>query len=499
MEYGGFRQSVVELRGRFVRPRVIATAALVAALLCLVFVWTPSYWVSVVAALALPFLLRRHCEVLVVFAALAAQEAVPLPLVGPMTSFGSQAFYAGKVPLEMILALTAAVLIALRLRAQGSLNLTRIAWVATALIAGLALVMIVAGLIDGQSLFSAINQNARPCFVVFAGVVVGLGLRTASRDELRRTAWVTAAMMIALALAAFVVAIMNRPADSRVSQFYIYADSALPALAVAIVFALVLTRRRWDWRSAVVVTACMVIVVFSFRRGVWLSATFPLVAIFLLFGGRLRSARRLAIVLAATVAFVAAVPGLGADVSTRLVGGAPRHVQVGVTDDEYDQSSGGVAENSAEGHMKDLKVGWHLVQDHFWTGLGPRAPQQDGLAARLSQRVYVHNEWLLDWLRYGPVAALFVTAFALVFMWLAITSLRRRGSPMLERTAALFALSTPPNLMLFPFLTTTVRWPLLIGMAIGVLGLARVDQAAGSGRHRQAEEPSVATIETAGR
>lgn len=493
MEYGGIRQSVAPWREWLGRPRAVGTSALVAALLCLVFLWTPSYWLSVLAAIALPVILRRHVECLVVFAALAAQEAVPLAVVGPMTTIGSQSFYAGKVPLYLILSITAAVVVGLRLRAQGAPKLTRIAWVAIGLIVGLALVMIVAGLIDGQSLFSAINQNARPCFAVFAGVVVGVGLRTLPPDESRRIVWITAVTMIALAVGAFVMAIFDLPADGRVSRFYVYGDSALPALAVAIVFALVVTRRRWDWRLGLVTAASLVIVVFSFRRGVWLSAAFPVLAALVLFSARLRSARRIAVGLAALAVFVIAVPGLGADVTTRLVGGPPRHT-IGIGGRQIDDPSGDVAAGSAEGHVEDLKLGWHLVQENFWTGLGPRAPQPEGLAAKASTRIYVHNEWLLDWLRYGPIAALLVVAFAVVLMWMAVASFRRRGSPLVEPTAALFALSTPANLMLFPFLTTTVRWPLLVGLAIGVLGLARVEEPLEPGRHRRAEEPSTASV-----
>jgi hypothetical protein len=106
------------------------------------------------------------------------------------------------------------------------------------------------------------------------------------------------------------------------------------------------------------------------------------------------------------------------------------------------------------------------------------------LAATRSPEIYVHDEWLQDWLKFGPLAPVLVTAFLAVLVLVGIRALTRPGSGPVERAAALFALITPGCLLLFPYFTTTTRWPLLLGIAAGGLGLKAIRPDDVSGRHR---------------
>jgi O-antigen ligase len=128
-----------------------------------------------------------------------------------------------------------------------------------------------------------------------------------------------------------------------------------------------------------------------------------------------------------------------------------------------------VAADSSRGHVSDIKLGWKYATEHFWTGIGPRAPQLPGLAANRAQRIYVHNEWLLDWLRFGLLAPLLVTALFGIIAGRSLRTLRHANSSTTERAAAVFGLMVPVCLLASPFLSTSNRWPLLIGIAAGIL------------------------------
>lgn len=501
---------------------IIAPAA---ALFFLVIAWTPSYWVGVLAAVALPLVLARHAVALTLFTAFAAQEAVPRPGVGAVTTFGHQAIYAGKVPLIVILAMTAAVLTLVRLRSAAWRALDTLGRLALGVIAALGCLSIVIGFIDGQSLFSAINQNARPFVVLAVGLVLGVGLGML-RGEERAATYASSVALVGLAAAVGLSVAMGHAADARVSPYFVFYDAALPAAAMAIFLALLGTRRRPDWRQVLVMAATLLIVVASFRLTVWAAAAVTIAIAVLLSRQRLISVRRLAVATAGLAVLLVVTPGLATDVSARLfgassgrpaqaTGSAPAEAGTGSASAAGGANTGGdssgkpgalaasappatiaseivsgtVAADSAGGHVSDIRVGWDYVEKNFWTGIGPRAPQPPGLAAAKSQRVYVHNEWLLDWLRFGPLAALLVTALLAIVAVASVRTLRRLHTRTTERAAAVFGLTVPVCLAAFPYLTTSTRWPLFLGISVGLLGLRRP----AGGRHRE-KDPITAAV-----
>jgi O-antigen ligase len=140
-----------------------------------------------------------------------------------------------------------------------------------------------------------------------------------------------------------------------------------------------------------------------------------------------------------------------------------------------------VAAESSQGHLQDIRIAWSYVRKNFWTGIGPQHPQLPGLASDKTTVLYVHNEWLQDWLRFGPGAVLLVTAFLLIVAYLGARTLAGRKAPPLQRAAAVFGLLTPICLLAFPYVSESAQWPLLLGVAAGILAAAP-REAAGDAR-----------------
>ena len=485
-------------------------AAVVAALIVVVLFWPPYYPVGVLAAIALPILLARHPAALSAGTLILAQEVPRRLQVGAVTSLGNESYYAGKVPLILILCCSVFVVIVFRLWPLRVGQLSTPLKVIVLTVATLILLALVAGFVDGQGLLSAINQNARPFIACAVGLVIGLGLRRLPGEE-RTTEAVAGIVLVGLTVIGVVAAAFGKTVDPRVSRYFIYYDSALPALGVVVFLALVTGRSHRDWRSIVVMAACLVLVLISFRRAVWLAATVPLAATLLLVSSRLHTLRRLAVATAGLLAALVIVPGLARDLQARLFG-APASAEaapspgprggtadpgtagsdsgiVGTTEGQPPidpaQVSGATAEGSTAGHVGDLKVGWKYVTEH-WLGIGPRTPQLPGLSAVNSKIIYIHDEWLLDWFRFGPLAPLLVSGFLALLLLMAVRLLLQPEAGTIERAAAFFALVTPVCLILFPYFTTTTRWPLLLGITAGVLGTPR-------------SEPTDCTAERSGR
>ncbi len=192
-------------------------------------------------------------------------------------------------------------------------------WIAIACTASLILVAVIAGFIDGQSLLSALNQNARPFAAIAVGIVLGVCLGTLP-GEARMTVLSSGVAILALAGAAIVAVLLGQPADGRVSPYFIYYDSALPAMATAVFLALVISRRDGGWRARLVMAAAALISLASFRLTVWIAAAGALGIAVVLVRNRVQTFRRLAVATLVLTAVLIVVPGLGGDVHDRVVG-----------------------------------------------------------------------------------------------------------------------------------------------------------------------------------
>ncbi|WBB70635.1 O-antigen ligase family protein [Micromonospora sp. WMMD812] len=560
-------------------------------------------------AIVLPLLVLRLPVTGIVLVAVVAQEIKPNGRFGELTTLGYQAFISpGKTPMVLPLAVTAALAAAarwwppkgFRLRSTGGLLLG----VAVALV----VVSVGSGLLHGQSVFSAVNQNARPFVLLVLGLLIGMSLRWL-RDDQRSLRMTVGAVLAALLVAAAVAIPLGETADDRLSAYFVYYDSALPAIAAAVFIGLLgHDGWRWDWRHVTVLATTPLLVLISFRRSVWLAAFAAFVVVLVLTWRRWRRmTRQLAVAALVVAVIVLAAPGFAADLGLRSVGSfdlgngdttaskpspsnKPSPSSVPSASNKPSASSlpsatgnpsagggpgatgkpsagggpgatgkpsatakpsatpkpsvssgssagggtapsgrpsatgapsarpsatggpsaGGVAARpstaatsrppsptpapesakhqaeSTSGHISDLRLGWDYVRANFWTGVGPQSPQLAGMAAADATRVYVHNELLQDWLRYGPAVPLLVVVFLVAAGLVALRAVRDPASDGIVRSAAVFCLIAPLCLMTAPFLSETSRWPLVVGLAAGIVAPLVLDR----DRHGRRTEPT---------
>ncbi|MFR9775979.1 O-antigen ligase family protein [Micromonospora sp. MS34] len=520
------------------RPLVWATWV-AAALAAAYFAWTVPSPVGILFAIAVPLLVLRLPVTGIVLVAVLAQEIKPNGRFGELTTLGYQAYFGtGKIPVVLPLAATAALAAAAQWWPGERPRLRSASGTLLGLAVALVLVSSGVGLLHGQSVVSAVNQNARPFVMLVLGLVVGVSLRRLRREWRPLTVAVGVAL-VALVVAAAVAIPLGEAADDRLSSYFVYYDSALPAIAAAVLIGVLGDKEwRWDWRHLSVVAAAPLLVLISFRRSVWLAALAALVVVVVLTWRRWRPVTlQLAFAAVVVAVVVLAAPGFAADLGLRSVGsfaigsaepsasakpsagGAPsasaKPTATGAstasgkpsanakpsasTKPTASSGPGGPASAAADpsrsvptqesamhqaestsGHLSDLRLGWEQVQANPWTGVGPLAPQIPGMAAQNAERVYVHNELLQEWLRYGPLAPLLVVLFLSAVALLALRAIRDPAGDRTVRSAAAFCLITPLCVMTAPFLSETSRWPLVVGIAAGIvahfLDLNQVDR-----------------------
>ncbi|GGM05572.1 O-antigen ligase family protein [Dactylosporangium sucinum] len=484
---------------------VRAVAAL--ALGVVVCIWSPSYYVTVLAALALPVVTWRYSLATVVFFAITAREAPSGRGFDYVTMLGSQIYYQGKVPAISFLAASAVAVTLLRLyRRGGRLRPSRTAWWLLGCLGALALLAFVLGIVYGQSVVSAANQNSRNFAVAALGVVIGL-LVMQFPEEIRAVKIAAVSGLGLLVIAAVYAVATGQAADDRVSRYFTYYDSALPAVATAVFGALLVGRARVTWPAGLAMGLSLALVLIGFRLTIWL-ATFVVLAFTVVLCREWTAiARRAAVSAVALVVCILVLPGMRSDITSRVLGassaapagataaptqgatprrsvpptpsaaesaGTPATPTAGPRRSAPPKANTGdkghnVAAESSQGHFEDIRVAWSYVRKNFWTGIGPQHPQLPGLASDKTTVLYVHNEWLQDWLRFGPGAVLLVTAFLLIAAVLAMRTLAGRRAPALHRAAAIFGLITPICLLAFPYFSESSQWPLLLGVAVGIL------------------------------
>ncbi|MEU0550735.1 hypothetical protein [Micromonospora sp. NPDC005979] len=543
-------------------PRLIWWAAWgCAALSALYIVATVPTLLGVVFAVALPLLVRRLPLSGIVLVAVLAQEIKPNGRFGELTTLGYPAFISpGKAPIILPLAVTAVLAAAVRWWPSARPQLRSVGVTLLGPAAGLIVLAVGSGLVHGQSVFSAVNQNARPFVLLALGLLIGLSFRWL-RDDQRITTPTVWAALVGLLVAAAVAIPLGEAADDRLSAYFVYYDSALPAIAAAVFIGMLGDNGwRWDWRHMTLAAVTPLLILISFRRSVWVAALVALVVVLVLTWRRWqRMIRQFGFAALVVAVVVLAAPGFAADLGLRSAGsfdladGAPSpsakpSISVapsasglpsasartsasarptatgqptptgkpsptgsptstgrpsasgtpGVTGSP--RPAGGVSANgspsrsasasttpsrpaqtppaqasaqhqaaSTSGHLSDLRLGWDYVRANLWTGVGPLAPQLPGLAANNSERVYVHNELLQDWLRYGPLAPLLVIVFLAAAALAALKAFRDPDSDVVVRSAAAFCLIAPLCLMTAPFVSETSRWPLVLGIAAGIV------------------------------
>jgi O-antigen ligase len=125
----------------------------------------------------------------------------------------------------------------------------------------------------------------------------------------------------------------------------------------------------------------------------------------------------------------------------------------------------GIDRSSAVLHLDDVKLGLDIALLHPVFGVGPNAPQPPEFADSLSTTLYVHNEYLQQWLKFGLVG-LCATVTLFVLLCRRGWSVLRQRPPglLLTGAAVLLSLAWLPVLTA-PFFSSTQGFPVLLGLA----------------------------------
>lgn len=252
-------------------------------------------------------------------------------------------------------------------------------------------------------------------------------------------------------------------------QHLLYYDAALPAVAGAALLGALLahggaptfgawcrSRRVGGTPHVVVIGAAAFVLLFSFRRAIWLMAVVGVVAGTVAVAQRV-VLRRLVVLGGLAIVLVGVVPPAA---RAQVAGRVERAAQVITT--------GARTDTSAEGHVGDLRVGLAILKDHPVDGVGPRAKQPRELAAR-STDFYIHNDVLNYWLRFGIVAGLLLVALFVSIAWHGIRALRAPSLHVVDAGAAAFLAVVAVPCMTAAFVTSSTRWPMIVGIAVGLV------------------------------
>ena len=279
-------------------------------------------------------------------------------------------------------------------------------------------------------------------------------------DFARRLGKLAVGALLVKAVIGLGVLLTHGGATVDAQSHVIFYDAALPALAASGLLGYLLapsSRQARVW----CVLASSSIVLFSFRRAIWLA----LVGGFLL----LPIARKRTYIGARVLGVIA----LGTVVVALLPAGV-RSTAFGRVGSAISVVSSGRGEASAQAHADDVKVGLEAAKDNPFGGVGVRAPQLKKLAAEGASALYVHNDFLQTWLRFGLAGVLGLVLLLAVAGQRAWQLLSSEPLDALQASAAAFCLIIALPLMTAPFITTTRRWPILLGIAMAIVRSALV-------------------------
>src|SRR4051794_11266785 len=333
--------------------------------------------------------------------------------------------------------------------------------------AALGAVSSVSGYLHGGLLGAA--RSIDVAVLLFAGLVLGNHLRSI---DVRIAKIGLGGLLIAKSLVALMV---TAGIDVVYARFVLFYDSVTPWLASAVLLTII-ARRQSIREDIALWLPALVILALSPRRAPLLALAVALVVIGAFNRERRARLRFLALVVLGglAVAVGGSLPGI---VGERVRGA------LGLLN-----GSGG--DDSTLGHLNDIVIGWHYaVQGPFW-GLGPNARQLPELAAMGANVLYVHNQLLQTWLSVGflgAAAILYLVVRGAVAAGRAL--LRLQDVPVIDAVALSLLALAPINFVLFPYLDTTRRWPLLFGVALAFLAGRRARKASQSSDTSKAASP----------
>jgi O-Antigen ligase len=308
---------------------------------------------------------------------------------------------------------------------------------------------------QGSGLKHAIT-GATPWVLLLSGYVVGACLRERTTLRIAGARLLATVLMIKAAVALYVWASGGTQSIGGVR--IVYYDSLTPYLGGAALLAAATSRDKRSVRMVMAIAGGFILVT-SLRRNVVLA----LIVSVLVLGSR-RTSRRLVmravVACGITAAIVAAVaPSLGRD--------AVASVEAG-----FETTAGSGSDSSTVGHLNDLSVGRTIVASSPITGVGVYAQPQSGLVVSDSGNLYIHDEYLQTWARYGLPGIVGLLGILALFFGQAWRSLSRPPESVLVAISAITLLALPVSLVFFPQLSSLTRFDVVIGILAGVLPLS---------------------------
>lgn len=396
--------------------------------------------------------LTLHRPLLAIGVLFVAQELNPRWGFGAndrLLVFGHQIYFLNFASISVYTVLLAVAAISSSVR-RGRL---RVSGGAAKIAVALLLFIVLNALFHGAGLFSALNQNGRFLLLFLLAYAVAGGIEASSQATLEFAGGV---LLVVVATGGTILYLTGHGQQIVGSPALIFYDAAAAAIAGAALLSIATTRRRLTRNELIVAASSLAIVVLSFRRGVWVGIAVAFVVSVVLVPGRGRLVLRYVTVLSsAMLALAVALPDLA------------RTIVVQALSVLGPEAADGANAFSTSAHLEDLRIGWAAVRESPLGGIGPNGTLR-GLFVQ-NGTLYVHNEYLQVWLRYGLAPLLLLVALLASLVAFAAKALRRGAAHASVRWAAFFVLLTPVAAYTAPYLSTTQRWPALLGFAGGLL------------------------------
>lgn len=421
------------------------------------------FYVSVgLAGLASAVLTFRFPIPAALLIAALAQEINPNSLTqkDTLVGIGHEVYFTsiGGVSALVILAAVAAVSIAIRCEAEG------IDWkrcfrpLSVKALLGVGVAATLINTWHTGNVVGTLLRDAR--FGILAALGIMVGLYAVSSTQRHNTVRLFRAAVAILGVGGVLIIASGTYLRTNTGQQMAYYDGATAALAGAYLVGSFFNphRTRRDILFEVLATITLAL---SFRRNVWLAAL--VAAIVLLFLQRRRIIRGFRLMVSAGGSFLAVYflfPEFYVQITT--------HMQSGI-----DTLLGRSSEVSTTGHVDDVFYGYDAALRAPLLGYGP-IQQVPGLFNQ-SGSLYVHNEPLQLWLKYGLIPVGLLIIFVATSIWTGLWLLGKNqiepfpGSGLLTGWSTALLLMLPVSLMTAPYISTTQRWPLLVGIAVGIL------------------------------
>lgn len=311
----------------------------------------------------------------------------------------------------------------------------------------------------------SIARDARFAILAVLGIMVGV--YAVSSTQRRNTVRLLRASVAILGVGGVLIIATGTYLRTSTGQQMAYYDGATAALAGAYLVGSFLSPHHTR-RDVIFDVLAAITLALSFRRNVWLAALVAAVVLLLL--QRRRIIRGFRVVVSACAAFLGVnlfFPEFYVQITT--------HMQSGI-----DTLLGRSSEVSTTGHVDDVFYGYDAALEAPLLGYGPLQQRIPGLFNQ-SGPLYVHNEFLQLWLKYGLIPVGLLIVFLVTSIWTGLWVLGKNrdepfpGSGLLTGWSTALLLMLPVSLMTAPYISTTQRWPLLVGVAVGILMAGRIE------------------------